>query len=683
MTEIQTAFPYKTRVIENIYIPMPDGIRLAARLWLPEGAGPCPALLEYLPYRKRDGTRTRDDGLHAYVAAHGYACLRLDIRGSGDSEGLIDDEYTPQEQRDGVDAIAWIAAQGWCDGQVSMIGISWGGFNGLQIAALQPPALRSVITLGSTDDRYATDIHWIGGCLSKDNFDWSSTMLASNDLPPDPAIAGPGWRAMWQARLEHNRPWITGWLRHQRRDAFWQQGSVCEDFSAIKVPVYAVSGWADNYSEAIPRMLAGLSCRRLGLIGPWAHSYPHDVTVAPAIGWLQELVRWLDHWSKGRDTGMMDQPMLRVWMQEHVPPQTCYDDRPGRWVAEAAWPSPRILPQTYHLNPGQTLAPEAAAPEATAAPAIAAPATATLCSPLWVGLGAGEVGRYGGDAEWPGDQREDDGGGLVFLTAPLPSRVEILGAPSVQITFTSDKPQALICARLNDVAPDGRSTRVTLGLLNLSHRDSHEHPTPLVPGTTYSATIEMDDIAHAFPAGHRIAVALSTSYWPIAWPSPELASLTLMLGDSRLTLPVRPEDPADAYLAPFGPAVSAANTPATYLAVENPIRRQISRDLLSGKMTVDFPRWTYAKHMPDIAQTQTSQGHVRFEITDGDPLSARTSTDYRMELQFPETTVAHHSWGSLSCDASHFIVEMDLEVSENGTVFFRRHWLDKIARDMM
>ncbi len=672
MTEIQTAFPFVTRCIENIYIPMSDGTRLAARLWLPQNAGPVPALLEYLPYRKRDGTRTRDDALHAYVAGHGYACLRLDIRGSGDSEGLIDGEYTQQEQQDGVDAIAWIAAQGWCDGQVSMIGISWGGFNGLQIAALQPPALKSIITLGSTDDRYATDIHWIGGCLSKDNFDWSSTMFATNDLPPDPAVAGPQWRAMWQARLEHNRPWITEWLHHQRRDAFWQQGSVCEDFSAIKIPVYAVSGWADNYSESIPRLLAGLSSPRLGLIGPWAHSYPYDVTVGPAIGWLQELVRWLDHWTKGLDTGMMDQPMLRVWMQEHVPPQTCYHSRPGRWVAEAEWPSPRIQPYQLHLNPGQTLSPQPCAPEPL-----------RICSPLWVGLGAGEVGRYGGDAEWPGDQREDDGGALVFLTAPLPERLEILGAPKVQITFTSDKPQALICARLNDVAPDGRSARVTVGLLNLTHRDSHAHPTPLVPGTEYTAIIEMDDIAHAFPAGHRIAVSLSTSYWPIAWPSPDLATLTLTLGASTLTLPVRPENPADAALPPFGPPVSAANTPSTYLAAENPTQRRVTRDLLSGKMTVDFPRWTYAKNLPDIAQTQRSQGLVRFEITDGAPLSARSTTDYRMELQFPETTIAHHSWGTLSCDATHFIVEMDLEVSENGTTFFTRHWHEKIPRDMM
>ena len=383
MPDIQTEFPHSVHCIENLWVPMPDGVKLAAKLWLPEaavtGAAPVPVVLEYLPYRKRDGTRTRDQGLHMYVAGHGYACVRLDIRGTGDSDGIITGEYTEQELQDGCDAIAWLAEQAWCDGQVAMIGISWGGFNGLQIAARQPAALKTIITVGSTDDRYATDIHWVGGCLSKDNFDWSATMFASNDMPPDPAIAGPRWRDMWRDRIEANRPWILDWLAHQRRDADWKQGSVCEDFSAIKVPVYAVSGWADNYSESVPRLLAGLTGPRLGLIGPWAHSYPHDVTVQPAIGWLQEVVRWCDHWMKGVDTGMMDQPMYRVWMQDHVPPSTCYKARPGRWVAEDIWPSPRILAEKLCLNPGGRLGRAAGAGQAS------------ICSPLWVGLG--EIGR--------------------------------------------------------------------------------------------------------------------------------------------------------------------------------------------------------------------------------------------------------------------------------------------------
>lgn len=672
MVAVRTAFPYSVKLVENFFIPLPDGTLLAARGWFPEGAGPVPAILEYLPYRKRDGTRGRDQGTHMYLAGHGYASLRVDIRGTGDSEGLIDDEYTPQEQADGCEVIAWIAAQDWCDGQVAMIGISWGGFNGLQIAAHQPPALKTIITVGSTDDRYATDIHWVGGCLSKDNFDWSSTMFAYNDLPPDPASVGDGWRRMWLERIEHNTPWILTWLRHQRRDAYWKQGSVCEDFARIKVPVYAVSGWADNYSEAVPRLLAGLDCPRRGLIGPWAHSYPHDPAVAPAIGWLQEVLRWCDHWMKGRDTGIMEEPMLRAWMQESLPPRTCYDERPGRWVGEAQWPSSRIRAEKMFLNGGGRLA-----AEAEAGPAL------TICSPLWVGLAAGEVGRYGGDAEWPVDQREDDGGSLLFVSEPLQERIEILGAPVLDLVFSSDKPQALVCVRLNDVAPDGRATRVTVGLLNLTHRNSHEHPEALVPGERTSARVELDDIAHAFPAGHRIAVSLSTTYWPIAWPSPELATLTLNPGESMFTLPVRPASPADATLRAFDPPERAPHSPVTMHEVVPDHPRRVVRDLLSGRMTVDFTRSTYRKDMPDIGQTQIASGFARHEITDGDPLSATLETGFSVELVRADARLIHRSKGRLTCDATHFIVEMDLAVGENGETIFERRWHEKIPRDMV
>jgi len=672
MTDETTDFPFAVEVIENIFIPLPDGTRLAAKVWRPRASGPVPAILEYLPYRKREGTRARDQGLHKYLAGHGYACLRLDIRGTGDSDGIIEDEYSTQELQDGCDAIAWIAAQDWCDGQVAMIGISWGGLNGLQIAARQPPALKTVITLGSTDDRYATDVHYVGGCLSKDNVDWSATMLASNDLPPDPEIVGPGWRQMWHDRMEANQPWGHIWLTHQRRDAYWKHGSVCENIERITLPVYAVSGWADNYSESIPRLLATLSGPRLGLIGPWAHSFPHDVTVGPAIGWLQEVVRWCDHWLKGRDTGIMAEPMLRAWMQESAPPRTCYPERAGRWVGEDQWPSPKITPRRLHLSAGQTLTDH---PGTTA--------DLSINSPLTVGNAAGEVGRYGEDADWPTDQREDDAGSLVFTTAPLAERMEILGAPRLRLRFCSDKPQALVAVRLNDVAPDGASTRVTLGLLNLTHRDSHEHPTPLTPGQWHETEVELDDIAHAFPAGHRIAVSISTTYWPIAWPSPERATLTLRTGDSHLILPVRPPRAEDADLRPFDPPLSAPQTPTVWQTTAPTHPRRVVRELLSGKITVDFPRWTYVCEMTDIGITQSSSGYCRHIISEDDPLSARTETGYEVTITRPDGQFGHKSHGVLTCDASHFRLETDLTVTENGAAIFHRHWCERFPRDMV
>jgi hypothetical protein len=395
------------------------------------------------------------------------------------------------------------------------------------------------------------------------------------------------------------------------------------------------------------------------------------VAVEPAIGWLQEVLRWCDHWMKGRDTGIMNEPMLRAWVQESVPPQTCYDVRPGRWVGEAQWPSPRIRNEKLFLNAGGILA-KSSVNGAT-----------SICSPLWVGIAAGEIGRYGGEAEWPPDQREDDGGSLVFVSEPLAERVEILGAPTVTLSFASDKPQALVCARLNDVAPDGRSTRVTYGLLNLTHRNSHEHPEALVPGQRAQAVVEMDDIAHAFPPGHRIAVSISTTYWPVAWPSPELATVTLFCGETALNLPVRPPNPDDAKLRLFDPPEMAPLPPVTRHPVEQTHPRRVLRDLLSGRMTVDFPRWTYSKVMHDIGQTQRSSAFARYEITDGDPLSATLITEYDVEMVRPDATITHRSRGRLTCDGTHFIIEMDLCIEENGETVFERHWHENIARDMV
>ena len=286
---IAEAFPREVREIETVWIEMPDGCRLAARIWLPDDAeqSPVPAILEHLPYRRRDYTRLRGDEMHRYFAGHGYAGVRVDIRGSGDSDGILEDEYLQQELDDAVAVIDWLAKQSWCTGLVGMTGISWGGFNALQVAALGPPPLKAIITACSTDDRYADDIHYMGGCLITENLEWASTMFGFNSRPPDPEVVGERWREVWLERLERAEPWIVEWLAHQRRDELWKHGSVCEDFAAITCAVYAVGGWADGYSNAIPRLLAGLSCPRKGLIGPWSHAWPNGAKPGPTIGAAQ------------------------------------------------------------------------------------------------------------------------------------------------------------------------------------------------------------------------------------------------------------------------------------------------------------------------------------------------------------------------------------------------------------
>ncbi|HTO83903.1 MAG TPA: CocE/NonD family hydrolase [Methylomirabilota bacterium] len=668
---IVTDLPYRVRVIEAAWITLADGTRLAARLWLPGDAEQrsVPALLEYLPYRQRDSMRQRDTPMHHYLAGHGYACARVDIRGTGDSDGLIDDEYCPQEQDDALEVIAWLASQPWCDGKVGMVGLSWGGFNSLQVAARRPPALKAIISIGSTDDRYATDVHYMGGCMTKDNVDWAAVMFSHVSTPPDPAVVGERWRDMWMARLEHLQPWLIPWITHQRRDAYWKHGSVCEDFGRIEIPVYAVSGWADNYAAAVPRLLAGLGGPRKGLIGPWAHNFPQNGRPGPAIGWLQEALRWWDHWLKGRNTGIMDEPMLRVWVQDSVRPAAEYAERPGRWVAETSWPSPRIAPRRYALNPGRL----------AARPGRETPLV--LASPQTVGLTAGEIGRYGRGAEHATDQREEDGGSLVFLTEPLRQRIEILGAPVVTLELTSDRPAALVCIRLNDVAPDGSSTRATYGLLNLTHRDSHEHASPLVPGERYSVRVPLEAVAYAFPPGHRIALSISSTYWPVAWPSPEPVTLTVFAGASRLELPVRPPRRGDAKLRPFDEPEAAAGSPSVEIDSGRAPNRTITRDFLTRTTTVQMPRDGGTTHLTDIDLVMHEKGDVFYAITDGEPASACAWTAFDMGRQRGEWRIRTETRTRLTCTATEFRLQAALEAWDGDERVFTRDWDLSFPRD--
>ena len=463
---IVTDFPRAVREIEHTLIPLSDGTKLAARIWLPEDApqDPVPAILEYLPYRKRDGTYERDALTHPYLAGHGYAAVRVDIRGCGESDGLLFDEYARQEQDDALEVIAWLASQPWCNGAVGMMGISWGGFNGLQVAARRPPALKAIITLCSTDDRYRDDVHFMGGALLTATFGWASFFFGSMCRPPDPVLVGERWRAMWLERLRNIPLFLEPWVRHQRRDAYWKHGSICEDYSAIQCAVYAVGGWTDGYTNTIPRLLAHLRVPRKGLIGPWAHNYPHFAFPGPQIGFLQEALRWWDHWLKGIDTGVMDEPMLRAWMTDSVRPAPYHQELPGRWIAESSWPPPETTMHRLFLTDDGLL------------PHGGVLTPRDVCSSQTIGKDAGSWCPFGRGSDQAGDQRDDDAGSLLFETAALDDTIEILGAAIVTLDIVCDKAMANLAVRLCDVHPDGASLRVTYGILNLTRRDGTARP---------------------------------------------------------------------------------------------------------------------------------------------------------------------------------------------------------------
>jgi putative CocE/NonD family hydrolase len=673
MAKVITEFPHRTKLLDPEFITLSDGIQLAARIWLPEDAeqNPVPAILEYLPYRRQDGTADRDAMTHAYFAGHGYACVRVDMRGSGDSEGILLGEYLKQEQDDALEIIDWIVSQAWCSGPVGMIGISWGGFNGLQIAARKPPALKAIVSICSTDDRYADDIHYMGGCLLNDNAAWNAYMFSINTTPPDPTMVGDKWRDLWLGRLQGSGLWLEDWLEHQTRDDFFKHGSVCENYDDIEAAVYAVGGWADGYSNAVFRLLDNLRAPCKGLVGPWAHKYPHFAEPGPAIGFLQECIRWWDYWLKGKDTGIMNEPLLRCWMEDSVPPRTYYRERPGRWVAEAAWPSANISPTTFYLNRdglGET---------------AGATTHLDISSPLNVGLMAGQWCPHGLDPDLAGDQRNETGGSLVFDSERLSAGMEILGAPIIELDLSCDRPQGMVAVCLSEVLPDGAATRVSYGLLNLSHRDSHEFPERLEPGKDYRVRIQLNDAGHRFEAGNRIRVAISSSYWPIAWPSPEKTTLSITAATSLISLPVRPQNADDNKLAAFAePECSALLDKTVHRKPDYSWR--IEQDMVTGQFIVnqwfDEGRTTYNEHN---GWTVESTHDEYFTIHPDDPTSARLEITWTELYERDNWQISSRTHTVVTSTPTHFVLEARLEAREGDEIVHTQTWDRKFERNQV
>ena len=646
-------------------IIMPDGTRLSARIWLPKDAetDPVPAILEYLPYRKRGGTEARDALTHPYFAKRGYACIRVDIRGNGDSEGVMEDEYTATELADGVAVINWLAAQSWCSGKVGMMGISWGGFNGLQIAALQPEALKAVITLCSTADRYNEDIHYRGGCLLGQNFDWGAVMWSYSSRAPDPALVGDKWRAMWLERLKAE-PYLPAlWLKHQQRDAYWKHGSICEDYSAVSAAVLAISGWGDAYKNTVPQLVENLSGPVKGINGPWIHKYPHFAKPEPRIGFLQEALRWWDRWLKDIDTGVEDDPEYRMYQLDGARPQTWYDTRPGRWIAEESWPTKRP-PVTLHFGAGHGLGKQPGA------------IRETVASPQQCGAASGEFCAIWGGPELPGDQRPDDAFSAVFTTEPLEDITDIAGRPVVHLTLASDRPQAQIAVRLNHVHEDGASTRITYGLLNLSQRDDQENPTPLIQGDTYTLTIPLDHIAYRLPKAGRIAVAISTSYWPMMWPAPEAATLTITAGS--VELPVRPT--AQDAEATFPPPEADSEWPHEVLRAPENKRWSVTdtaTDIVSLHVVDDFGKTRDLDHGLITGAKATK----RWDIHPEDPNSARAQVHWTDEFERGELRLRTETSSEMWSDSRNFYLKARLEAFENDRLIYEKDIHETLPRN--
>ncbi|MRG55519.1 CocE/NonD family hydrolase [Phyllobacterium sp. SYP-B3895] len=667
MRTVET-FPHNVIEHADMGIVLADGCRLSARVWMPENANdsPVPAILEFLPYRKRDGTTARDNLTHPYFAGHGYACLRVDMRGNGDSEGLMEDEYSEQELADACEVIDWIAAQPWSTGKVGMMGISWGGFNSLQVAALQPEPLNAIITLCSTDDRFADDIHYKGGLLLNENLGWGATMLAYSSRPPDPAHAGAKWREMWLERL-HNEPFLPAvWLKHQTRDDYWRRGSVCEEFSAIKAATLAIGGWGDAYKNAVPRLMEGITGPVKGIIGPWVHKYPHFAVPEPRIGFLQEALRWWDRWLKDIDTGVENDPTYRGYLMDSVRPKSWYTERSGYWIAENEWPSQRIGSKVLHLAGDRSLASEASENFSH-----------LVASPQDCGMMSGEYCAIWLGPEMPGDQRRDDAFSLCYDTS-LGEAIDIVGAPEITLTLSSNKPVAMVAVRLCDVHADGASTRITYGVFNLCHRHGHDNAEPLVPGEQVTITFKLDDIAYRVPAGHTLRVAVSTSYWPLVWPSPSHVSLSIHAGS--VEIPSRPLATGDEWTFPEPQGASPWQIETLR---EGGNSRTIEHDQVSGKITLLIEDDFGEARDKDHGLIHGGVARERWEIHPDDPLSAYGATHWTEISGRDNWRTRTETYTTMRSDQHNFYLTGRIEAYENDNVVFEHDFAETIKRSFI
>lgn len=657
MISERTDFPYKVEVTQHTWIQMSDGVKLSAKLWQPKNleGKTKGAVLEYLPYRKDEFTALRDEIRHKYFAGCGYTSIRVDIRGTGDSEGIIEDEYPKQEQDDALEIISWIEAQPWSNGSVAMIGKSWGGFNGLQLAALQPPSLKTIITLCSTDDRYADDVHYRGGTLMGSDMQWwASTMFAYNARPPFPKFVGSNWYDMWLNRLENTPPFIEKWVSHQTRDDYWKHGSVCEDYSAIKIPVLTMSGWADGYTDALFRLMNNLEVPKKGIVGPWAHEFPDTAIPGPQMGYLQEVTEWLDKWMKDDEEPRHHEDEFLVYVQDSVKPATSYDYRAGKWIN-------LFNENQENIDLFETLENEIA-----------------LQNNQHHGLYSGVFCPFGQDGDLPDDQTLDNALTTSVMLGPLDNPINIAGQPIANLKVKSSVKDANIHVRISDVHPNGEKTLVTMGQFNMNHYKSREFPVELPLEEYIDVSFTLDVIGYQIPEGHYIEISISPTYWPQIWPSKEMADLTVNLADSKLFVPA---------INNFKEVTLKNSQAETAKPLDKIIHRDGSRtrDVIKKLTTNEWVLDDFSdeglRTLTDSHITYGTKNHNVYSIKENDPLSAKVKCDWSVIIKDDDIDTEIVTESIMTCDESYYYLVNILTAYNNGEECFNKKWEKQIKRN--
>ena len=656
--------------LQEVWIVMPDGVRLAADLYVPGTLNNAnekfPVLLEYDPYRK-DDSRAGRYALYAYLAKRGYIVARVDIRGTGRSEGrLIPYEYSDQELDDGEVIIDWLSKLERSNGNVGMFGISWSGFNSIQLAARNPPALKAIVAVDATEDLYQDDSHSMDGIIHFD--DWEMLQDLYNMLPAAPDYV---FDDAYYANRFETEPWLLTWKKQQRDGPFWDRESARGKLQQIRIPSMHVGGWYDGYRDSLPRMLQNVRAPVKAIIGPWSHTWPSDPYPEPGFEWRHEVVRWFDHWLKGRDTGIMDEPALAVYVRNWHPPGPYLEFAPGRWRYEDGWPIERIKPQTFYpqANHGLSKKPAANAQHL-------------------LGYFASNGVEAGGPVMWWGDvahdQRPADAYSLVYDSEPLAADMEILGLPRALLQVAADAARANWFVRLSDVAPDGTVTMVTGAGFNGTHRNSARAPEDIIPGELFPIDIEMHFTSWVFPKGHRIRIAISNAQWPMHWPTPYRMTTTLQLGGrdgSHVLLPVVP--PGKERVPDFLPVVEndeLTGYESLHVATASGWGEleTVERNLQNGDATATAGNSVGTRYPWG---TEYFRNRIEHRTSDKHPEKTSISGSHELEIQLEGRVLLFQGKTSVSSDLKNFYFEYSRRLSENGTLLREKSWSETIPRD--
>lgn len=655
--------------VGEVRIRMPDGVGLAADLYLPTNgkAGErYPVVLEYDPYRKNESRAGRYP-IYAYLARRGYIVARVDIRGTGSSEGrLVPHEYSDQELDDGEVIINWLSHHPQSNGNVGMFGISWSGFNAIQLAMRQPPALKAIIPVDATEDLYQDDVHYMDGIMHMDSWEMSQDLYNALPAPPDYKIDDDYFRNRFDTD-----PWMLTYKKQQRDGPFWDRASARDKYHLIKVPAFHIGGWYDGYRDSLPRMLANVKAPVKAMIGPWSHQWPHDPYPKPGMEWRHEAVRWYDYWLKGKDTGIMDEPKFAVYVRDWHPPGPYLDTAPGYWRYEDGWPVERIQQRVFHAQENHGLA--AKAPKPTVHNLRYQPSS---------GVEAGGPVMWWGDVA--PDQRPTDAYSLVYDSDVLIKKLEILGLPRALLNVSVDVPHANWFVRVSDVAPDGTVTQITGAGFNGAHRNSARAPQAITPGEKFQLDIEMHFTSWVFPPGHRIRFSISNAQWPMLWPTPYMMTSKLYLGGkdgARFILPVVPETPdrAPAFLAVqkseelAGYGWGESGTTSGYGEISSIERNPQTGDArvtaTNGGVSI-FP-WG----------RQTYHEKIEHRTSDLHPEATSMTGEYDITVSLDGRELQLEGEASFASDADHFYLKYTRRISENGRLTRERAWSETIPRD--